>query len=189
MGERSIIAVELCLEYEASCHAALRNLLAQPKLPLSYQDKWNLYGHAAQTLLQARALWRKGCWDFFDNDARARSDFNMWVSGMLTEEGARAHPSGTGDPYRNDPRYMTFTIAALMVQGSPSERALNGACDIPKSRLWAGATFEHVLSSLRFLNFASVEASTLYLIPNDGSFALTGDDLKHPKFEYLREIV
>ena len=41
----------------------------------------------AQTLLQGRALWRKGCWDFFDNDARARSDFNMWVSGMLTELG------------------------------------------------------------------------------------------------------
>jgi hypothetical protein len=189
MSARSILALELCLEFEPGCHAALRALLDQEKVPLSYQEKWNLYGHAAQTLLQGRALWRKGCWDFFDNDARARSDFNMWVSGMLTEEGSRQHPSGTGDPYRNDPRYMTFTMAALMVQGSPSERLLNKACDVPKSRLWSVATFEHILTSMRYLNFASIEASTLYLIPNDGNFALTGDDLKHPKFEYLREIV
>ncbi|NUP10752.1 MAG: hypothetical protein HOW73_32310 [Polyangiaceae bacterium] len=189
MGERSILAVELCLQYDRQAHEALRHLLVQEKRPLSYQEKWNLYGHAAMTLLAHRGLWFRGCWDFYDNDLRARSDFNMWVSGMLTEEGARTHPSGTGDPYRNDPRYMTFTIAVLLVQGSPSERTLCRACDIQQSRLWQGDTFAHILSSMRYLNFASVEASTLYLIPNDGGYALTGDDLKHPKFQYLRPIV
>ena len=44
----------------------------------------------------------KGCWDYFDDDARAQRDYKMWVDGMLTEEGARTQPSrqGGGDPYR-----------------------------------------------------------------------------------------
>lgn len=189
MSARSILALEMCMSFEPRVHDRLRQLLTYDSRPLSFQEKWNLYGHACTTLSSNRGLWVSGCWDFFDDDRRARSDFNMWVSGMLTEEGARAHPSGSGDPYRNDPRFMTFTIACLMVQGTPSERSVAKACDIPQSRLWHAATFDHVLSSMRYLNFASVEGSTLYLIPKEPTFALTSEDLRHPKFQYLRPIV
>lgn len=189
MGERSVLAVELCLQFNPQLHEGLRGLLMRQHMPLSYNEKWQLYGQVAMSLVNNRGLWVKGCWDFFDEDSRARADFNMWVQGMLTLEGARQQPSGTGDPYRNDPRYMTFTMAALMVNGAPSERTLASACNIPESRLWHADTFQHILTSMRHINFASVEASTLYLIPKDGNYALTGDDLKHPKFEYLRPIV
>lgn len=189
MGLRSILAVELCMRFEPNTHNFLRNLLLEDQRPLSFHEKWNLYGRACTTLTHNRALWTSGCWDFFDNDSRARADFNMWVQGMLTEEGARKHPSGTGDPYRGDARFMTFTMAALMAQNSPSERTLCAACNIPESRLWHSSTFEHILSSMRHLNFASIEASTLYLIPNDPGYSLTAEDLRHPKFKYLRPIV
>ena len=84
---------------------------------------------------------------------------------------------------------MTFTMACLMVQGSPSEQALKHACAIPESRLWSADSFEQVLRSLRHINFASVEASTMYLIPNEIGWGLTADDLKHPKFHYLRPLI
>ncbi len=189
MSTRSILALELCLRFEAQAQAYLRSLLERTTPACSFQDKWNLYGSAASCLLANRALWVSGCWDFFDDDAKARGDFNMWVQGMLTQEGSRKEPSGSPDPYRGDPRHMTFTMAALMVQGTPSEQSIRQMCDIPQGKLWHGDTFEHVLRSMRYLNFASVEGSTMYLIPKEPNFALTLDDLKHPKFHYLRPIV
>ncbi len=187
--ERSILALELCMRFEPQAHNHLRQLIVENRRELSFHEKWSLYGRAATSLTYNRGLWISGCWDFFDEDSRARSDFNMWVQGMLTEEGARPHPSGSPDPYRGDDRFMTFTMAALLVQGAPSERALKSACEIPESRLWHSDSFAHILASMRFLNFASVEASTLYLIPNQPDYALTAEDLRHPKFQYLRPIV
>ena len=55
--------------------------------------------------------------------------------------------------------------------------------------MWHAATFERILLGLRHLNFASVEGSTLYLIPRDAPYTLTQEDLSHPKFEYLRPIL
>jgi len=45
-----------------------------------------------------------------------------------------------------------------------------------------------ILSSMRYINVASIEASTLYRIPNDSRYALASDDLKHPTFQHLRLI-
>jgi len=41
---------------------------------------------------------------------------------------------------------------------------------------------------MRYINVASIEASTLYRIPNDSRYALASDDLKHPTFQHLRLI-
>lgn len=189
MSERSILAIEMCLRLEPQVQDFLRNLLARLAPSQSFQDKWVLFDQAARCLVHNRGLWVSGCWDFFDDDMKARGDFNMWVQGMLTEEGARKAPAGPPDAYRGEMRHMTFTMACLMVQGSPSEQALKHACAIPESRLWSADSFEHVLRSLRHINFASVEASTMYLIPNDIGWGLTTEDLKHPKFHYLRPLI
>ncbi len=189
MGTRSILAIELCLHFDAKLQAFLQDLMKRAPARQSLHDQWQLYDHAGRALIANRSLWAKGCWDFFDEDARARADFNMWVHGMVSREGARQAPAPQGDPYRTGPRFMTFTIAALLVNGSASERALARTCDIPEAHLWHAATFERILLGLRHLNFASVEGSTLYLIPRDAPYTLTQEDLSHPKFEYLRPIL
>ncbi len=193
MGSRSILALELCMHYEANLHAHLRQAITQGTQSLAYGEKWQLYSRTTWQLVQHKHLWVSGCWDFFDEDMKARSDFNMWVQGMLTEEGARTAPHGQNFNYR-DPAvgnelFMTFTMAALMVSQTPSERAVAAACSISEARLWQRSTFEHVLRSTHHLNFAAVEASTMYLIPRDPEWGLTTEDLKHPKFHYLRPIV
>jgi hypothetical protein len=188
VAARSILAVELCLELDADLTARLHQLLKSGQGRVSLHHKWTMWDQAGRMLLAAQQKWQRGCWDFFEEDARARSDFNMWVHGMLSEEGARTTPSGTADAYRGGRRFMTFTMAALIVKGTACERQIAHLCDIPASQLWASASFARILSGIRFLNFAHVEGSTMYLIPRDPPFALTDDDLEHPKFHYLRPI-
>lgn len=189
MSTRSIIAVEMCLRFDPRVHAFLRGLVAQDMPALGFQQKWHLYGQICQCLIDSRGLWASGCWDFFDQDMRARGDFNMWVQGMTTAEGARHQPSSGADPYRAEPTFMTFTMACLMVRGTPSERLIASLCQVSEAYLWHAATFVRVLALMRHLNFASVEGSTLYVLPNDPAYALTATDMKHPKFHYLRPIV
>lgn len=113
----------------------------------------------------------------------------MWIKGMVTEEGARNSPSGLPDPYRGQPRYMTFTMACLIMQGTTVEQTIREVCDIPQARLWHKSTFERVLQGMRWINFACVETDTMYLIPGEMGWGLTQSDLSLEKFAYLRPIV
>jgi hypothetical protein len=189
--KRSIFAIEMCLVLDPSTSLQhdLKQLLTTNTEKLSYDGKWYIYQTASHALLANRHLWHRGCWDFFEDDTKAQNDFRMWVNGMLTEEGARKSPSGLPDPYRGQPRYMTFTMACLLVQGSDAERSISRVCDIPQSMLWHRSSFERVLQGIRWINFAVVEADTMYLIPGDLGWGLTQSDLSAKKFEYLRPIV
>jgi len=186
----SIFALELCLQMVPGdpLRAHLQQLIEQHPAHSSRRDKWRLYLHVSQ-LLQGRLQYAiSGCWDFFDDDGRALRDFNMWSGGMTTLEGARLTPSGPADPYRGDHRYMTFTMALLLQHGTPSERSLSHACRVPDADLWKRATFARLLDSLGGISWASVKADVIYLIPRDESFGLTAEDLRAPKFEYLRPL-
>ncbi|MGZ3423370.1 MAG: hypothetical protein ACXVEF_21025 [Polyangiales bacterium] len=187
---RSIFAVEICAPYEAGSpfHAGLRDLVRNHPETSGYQQKWAFYRRATELLLAALPTFERGCWDFFDEDARAKRDFEMWCDGLFTKEGPRLSPSGRPDPYRGDARYLTFTVAFLMIQGAPSERILSTRCNIPQADLWKRDAFKHVLEGIPYVNFASVLGDVVYLIPRDDEWGLTRDDLAHTKFDYLRTI-
>lgn len=189
--KRSIFAIELCLVFDPATNLQqdLEQLMKRNPEKLSYEAKWRMYQTASNALLANSHLWHRGCWDFFDDDTKAQNDFRMWVNGMLTEEGARKSPSGQPDPYRGQPRYMTFTMACLLVQGSDTERNISRICEIPEAMLWHKGSFERVLQGIRWINFAYVETDTMYLIPGDVGWGLTQQDLAENKFEYLRPIV
>jgi hypothetical protein len=184
----SIFAMELCLRLEAGSAAQdeLKDLVLSHPAASTPGLKWRMLCRAGQILLASVHRAEKGCWDFFDDDGRALGDYEMWSKGMITEEGARKKPSG---PPGDDPRYMTFTIALLLVQGTPAEREIAKLCDVPEGQLWKRSTFERILKGLPRVNFASVKSDVLYLIPGDDRWGLTAADLEHTKFEYLREIV
>ena len=80
-------------------------------------------------------------------------------------------------------------MAFLIVNGSPTDDAVKELTAIPEDRLWHRQTFEHVLSGLGVLNFASIKSDVAYLIPRDSGWGLTDEDLAHQKFNYLRPIV
>jgi hypothetical protein len=186
----SIFALEVCIPFQPgdALHTSLRQLLREHPQSASFQQKWQIYRRAADLLLEATPRIEKGCWDFFDDHQRAQNDFQMWCNGLLTEEGARPEPSGPPDPYRGEPRYLTFTAAVLLMQGTPTERTLAQRCTIPEQYLWRRDTFHHIIGGLPHINFASVMGDTLYLIPRDDEWGLTKEDLLQEKFKYLRNL-
>lgn len=185
---RSIFALELCARLDPALRAHLHGLLRNMPAGMSAQAKFEAYRAFGWAWRNHLHLVEKGCWDFFDDHERATRDFTMWTQGMTTEEGARTNPSGVPDAYRGEPRYMTFTAAFLLEQGSYTERALAARCAVPKDQLWSRATFGTMVDNLAQLNFGNVEADVVYLIPGDDAWGLTLDDLAHQKFQYLRQV-
>lgn len=188
--KHSILAFEICARFEPGgrLHNELRRAVTTSAPNSTLQQKWLFYKHVVQELRIALPLFHRGCWDYFEDDAKAKASYDQWVAGMVTEEGARPAPSGA-DPYRGSARYLTFTMAFLLVNGSPTDLAVRRLCDIPEARLWHRQTFQHILEGLGVLNFASIKSDVAYMIPRDVGWGLTDDDLAHPKFNYLRLIV
>ncbi len=187
--ERTIFAMELCFRFDANLHATLREHVRSHPLALGHHEKWVAYRNLESDLLAHLDRVERGCWDYFNDDAKAKHDYAMWVNGMMTDETARTSPSGPIDAYRGDTaRYMTFTISFLIVQGTPTDSGLFELCNIPQERLWQRATFAHILQGLGVVNFASVESDLMYLIPRDDDWSLTSDDMSQNKFEYLRPL-
>src|SRR5262245_49250800 len=100
---------------ESPLRDQLAAVIAKAPPQMSHQLKWQQYTRAAKLLYDNLALAERGCWDYYDDEDRAQKDFAMWTNGMLTKEGVRPSPSGLPDPYRGEPRYLTFTMALLIV--------------------------------------------------------------------------
>jgi hypothetical protein len=188
--KHTIFAFEICAKFEPGgrLHSELRKLVTEAAANPTLQQKWHYYKRAVEELQVAVPLFHRGCWDYFEDDTRARTDYEQWVAGMVTEEGARHQPSGD-DPYRGAGRYLTWTMAFLMVHDSPTDHAVRRLCSIPQDRLWHRDTFQRILWGLGVLNFASIKSDVSYLIPRDVGWGLTIEDLGAPKFQYLRPIV
>jgi len=189
----SIFAMEVCIRLppQSTLPAELRMLVLMAPKASTYDDKFRLYRRAADLVLANLDNVAKGCWDYFDDDAKALRDYKMWVDGMLTEEGARTSPSrqGGGDPYRTEGAgYMTLTMAFLLVKGTSTDLQMAARCNIPQGQLWQRWVFERMLQGVPLLNFASVKSDVIYVIPGDDKWALTAQDLAEPKFNYLRPI-
>lgn len=185
----SLFAFEVCARFEPGgrLHTELHRLITTSPVNANLQQKWRFYRDVIAELQVAVPLFHRGCWDYFPEDDRAKASYEQWVAGMVTEEGARHEPSGD-DPYRGAARYLTFTMAFLILNGSQTDFAVRRLCDIPENRLWHRQTFQHILHGLS-MNFASIKSDVAYLIPRDRGWGLTLEDLGHTKFDYLRHIV
>jgi hypothetical protein len=187
----NVFAIELCLRLEpdGGLRDKLGDLVRWHPAATRPGDKWKMLQRAAELLLEKESLFEKGCWDFFDDDSKARRDYDMWSNGMITEEGARKQPSGPPGRETDDVRYMTFTISLLLKANTSTANSMAKLCHVPERDLWKRKTFVRILRGLSCVSFAAVKSDVLYLIPRDETWGLTAGDLTDPKFEYLRPIV
>ncbi len=188
--QSSIFSIEVAarLDRAPNLLPILKSAITEQLQAVGLHQKWQVYKRASEALLGNLGVIERGCWDYFDEHDRAEKDFKMWVGGMTTEEGARRQPSGKPDPYRGDPRYLTFTMTFLIVRPSPTDSALSRLCDIPEQYLWRRDVFGRLLGGMGVINFASVKSDVMYLIPRDDDWGLTVDDLAQEKFHYLRPL-
>jgi hypothetical protein len=183
--------MEVCarLDLAPRLHASLAQRLATRLPHMSPQEKWEFYRAVCGEISACMGDVERGCWDFFDDPAIAKKQWEDWSRTLVNREGARKEPL-RGDPYRGgEPRYMTFTIVMLLVKGSFSERALAQACEIPEPQLWLRSTFQRILYAIPSISFASVEGDVAYLLPRDPPYALTSGDLGTEQFNYLRPLL
>lgn len=187
----SLFGMELCLPLgaESPLHRALNKALLARTPGLERDDKRRQYQGLADTLTDALPDVESACWDYVHGNDKAKVDYALWSNGVLEEAGVRTSPSTGEGPYRGEPRYLTFTMAMLIVQGSPTGEMLSEVCDIEEARFWHRATFAHLLAGVRRIDFAHVKSDVLYLLPRDLSHGLTAQDLLHLKFKYLRKLV
>ena len=188
--ESSFFSFELCLRIEPGSPllAEVRALLEREPEKSSLQGKWALASGVATLLLASLPAAERGCWEYFDDEERAKSLWSDWSKVVETKSGARSSPSGPVDPYRGQPRYMTVTMAFLLVRDAPTDLQLRAACNVAQSVLWQRSTFLRILEAVPSMSFASVRADTLYMIPGDGEWGLTAQDLADENFAYLRTI-
>ena len=186
--QSSIFSIEVAgrLDRAPNLLPLLKSAIVEQAQVVGLQQKWMLYRRASEALLANLGIIERGCWDYFEDHNRAEKDFKMWLGGMTTEEGSRRMPSGKPDPYRGEPRYLTFTMTFLLVRPSPTDHALSRLCDIPQQHLWRRDVFGRLLGGMGVINFASVQSDVMYLIPRDDDWGLTVDDLAQQKFHYLR---
>lgn len=187
----SILAIEVAARTEpgSAFGQSLREFItAQPKSASPAQKQY-LYHNTSRFLGQHFDRIERGCWDYFDDTDRAERDFEMWCEGMTRAEGARRTPSNEPWLVPKEPLFLTFTMAFLIENESPTDLDVRRACDIPQARLWHRDTFQRILFNVQRLRFEHVVSDVVYMIPNDERFLLTAADLDREAFEYLRRLV
>jgi hypothetical protein len=189
--DKSIFAMELCFRLlpESSLGGSLRHAITSHPERASADERSRFYRFVTDLLLENLSIAERGCWDYFDDPGRAENDFDGWREMLSTQEGLRKSPSGPQDAYQPSPRYLTFTMAMLIVHDTPTDRSLAGLCDIRESDLWRRSTFARILKGVRGMSFASVVSDVAYLVPGDAAWGFTAEDLAQPKFQYLRTLV
>ena len=189
--QHSLFALELCIRMVpgSTVHDALARCVPGAPPAMSLTEKWQQHSRAASILMDTIGLAERGCWDYWNDNSTALEAFKDW--GSLSSEGLHpAYAHGAG-PYRGDPepRYLTFTLALLLVNGSQSDRMLGLLSSVPEADYWTRATFVQLLRGVGAVSFASVKSDVLCLVPRDDGWGLTLSDLQQPKYGYLRPLL
>jgi hypothetical protein len=189
--DKSIFAMELCFALlpGSSLGAGIRHAITSHPERAAADERSRFYRYVTDLLLHHLTLADRGCWDYFDDPSRTERDYQGWSEMLTTQQGLRKGPSQSTDAPTSSPRYLTFTMAMLLVNGAPTDRALAGVCDVEESDLWRRSTFARILRGVQAMSFASVVSDVAYLVPGDATWGFTAEDLAQPKFQYLRKVI
>jgi hypothetical protein len=185
--------MEFCMEIAPGHEGLVAMMRSYPRAhpqPASRSDKAAFYRSLTTDLLNQHANWRRGIWDFSNDETEARRMFNDYTSVLESKKGARKAPSAIGGPMRSDggPFYLNVTFAWMLARGTAGANALERGTTVEQNVLWHRQTFVYLLRLAAMVAPSDIESDVVYAIPGEYSFALTGADLAHPDFAYLRAI-
>jgi hypothetical protein len=189
---RVFFAMELCIELMPGREGLVQRLHAYTTAQASgasRKEKSRFYIDLSTSLLNEQPAWRRGIWDYSDDDTEARRMFNDYASVLGTKKGARQSPS-QGHPTRDlgGPFFVNLTFAWMLAANSTSAMMLEGGKLLAQAGLWQRQTFANLLRLVPRVVPSEIESDVVYVIPGDLRFALTADDLASTDYTYLRRI-
>ena len=187
----SVFTIEVCARLDTGPRLLdeLRPIVQGAPEHVTRDEAWRRHSAAADVLLQYIEVIERGCWEYFDDEARAKWMFDDWTRPVIDRQIPRQGPSGAPGYRDAAPRYLTFTMVYLLARDSPSDLELRRTCQIPDEELWRKSTFRRLLQGVRTLSFGSVKADSMYLIPRDQEWGFTQQDLAASTYDYLRPLI
>jgi len=132
-----------------------------------------------------------GYWDLIRGE-RAQEEFETWCSeiegALASEREEMGEKADEMNRLSADKDYVLFTAAVLVEYGSNSDLTLGERCDIPESEYFTRSTMSHLVASFPLLNFASVQADAVYLMPGSEQDGFSREDLFGGGYEYLKPL-
>jgi hypothetical protein len=160
---------------------------------------------AQQTLLEKRKFWKQvaarleeavpafemGYWDLV-RGSKAEAEFESWTSELegaaATEKEELGAAADEVNRLSSDKYYVLVTCVALVALGSNSDATLGDRCDIPEAEWWNRFTFARLLGTFPLLNFGTVQADAVYLLPGNDRDGLSMEDVHGGGYEYLKPL-
>jgi hypothetical protein len=144
-------------------------------------EKRALYTRLSELLSEASPRWTLGTWDLITGESAA-SEFDSWA------EGLEASVNEPLDPAASSGDHAVVSVIVLVEAGSRSDATLGERCDLPESVWYARGTYERLVATLRMLNFPSVRADGVYVVPGEPGCGIGLAELRGEGWDYLRPV-
>jgi hypothetical protein len=167
----------------AGFHAEVRRLISEAPAEQTLAQKRFFYTRLHDLLAVHLDTVELGYWDYIGDVSRTEKEFETWCSEI--EAVVREPP-----PLRDSPSpYCIVSVAFLSVRDSNSDRTLGERCDIADPQFWTRQTFSRLVDTLPMLNFSTISADAVYLVPGHVGEGPTSEELHGEGYEYLHPIV
>ena len=146
----------------------------------SFSEKQRFWKRFTGLLSEAMPVFEYGEWDLV-RGGEAEDLFNSWstdIEGSLATEAEEVGPAAdeAARPSVSAP-YVLVTMMVLVDKGSNADETLGEWCDIPEPVWLTRQTFGRLISIFPRLNFASVQADAVYLVPGHDRDGISAEDL------------
>lgn len=151
-------------------------------------EKRGTYQRIRTLLHGSKERFERGYWDYIGESSKAETEFETWCSQLERLAGEpRARPD---DAYRSGSAGAAlFTTAFLLVKGQAADEVTAERCDIAEPDFFRRHTFDLLIDTLPMLNFATVKADAVYIVPGDDDDGLTAVELADEGWAYLQPLV
>ena len=170
----------------------LHHLIAKSSDQVSVPEKLAFWKRFTAVLTEGMPVFEYGYWDYISKPEKAAAEFESWATqiegNLATEAEELGEAADEVNRLTSEPTYLCASLFFLVVRGSNSDRTLAERCAIPEAEWWTRQTFGHLLATVPLLNFGTVQADAVYLVPGNDQDGLSSDDLYGGGFKYLKPL-
>jgi hypothetical protein len=167
----------------------LHDLLAETDHEQTPDEKRSFYKRFCALVNESMPVFELGFWDLL-RSRNAEDEFETWCSEIEGSMATEAEELGTeaDEVYRlsTDKDYIIVTLLFLMVRDGAADRTVGRRADVPEAEWNTRQTFAQLIATAPLLDFETVRADAVYLMPGNDDDGISSDDLYGGDYKYLR---